>query len=315
LFTTISQSNRAWTQDLWFKTTQQNAGLAHRQTNTKRLFLENGNVCAQVEVVVANANQADKICSSGVNYADDDWHHLSHTADNGVHRLYVDGALAAQSGKVAFAGCSADTCANFTLGQDSAYFAGAMDAARFFDRALSRAEVADAFDAAVAIYDLDEPAGAGTFVNATDNGFDATCSGDSCPTMGVPGVAYTAARFDGVDDFMQVDPAQREVARFSYDFESGVPPAWNIQTTGSVTREGQPTKFLGLFENNTVKLNLQNLPVHDTVEVQFDLYLRGVWTGNNPVDGPDTWAWGVDGQDILRTNFSTQTNMNGAYQF
>src|SRR5690606_10700607 len=136
-------------------------------------------------------------------------------------------------------------CDGFTLGGGSSYFAGSLDAVSFYNRSLSANEVGDAFSAAVTIYDLDEPSGTTTFVNPAHNGFNATCTGSSCPVLGVPGMAYTAAQFDGVDDSLTINPLHAELARFVYDFESGVDPAWSTSSTGEVTRSDLATRFLG----------------------------------------------------------------------
>ncbi len=51
---------------------------------------------------------------------------------------------------------------------------------------------------------FDEPSGATTFDDASGNGHDAACSGDSCPTAGLEGPRATALDFDGADDYVEV---------------------------------------------------------------------------------------------------------------
>jgi hypothetical protein len=51
---------------------------------------------------------------------------------------------------------------------------------------------------------LDEPQDSTTFHDTSGFGNNATCSGDTCPVTGVPGVVGTALSFDGVDDYIQI---------------------------------------------------------------------------------------------------------------
>jgi YVTN family beta-propeller protein len=56
----------------------------------------------------------------------------------------------------------------------------------------------------VAFLKLDEPFGSNQFHD--QSGFDnnATCSGDTCPEAGVPGMYGTALNFDGIDDYIEI---------------------------------------------------------------------------------------------------------------
>ena len=254
------------------------------------------------------------------------WHHVAVVWDyagsgtGGVGRMYVDGVNATASSTNYTANYVDNTgntlkIARPNFNEAPNYFSGSVDSVVVYDHALSAAEIQDAFDGAITIYDLDEVAGSTTFVDSSDSGFDATCSGSGCPTMGVPGVAYTAAHFDGQDDFLEIQPAKRTVEIYSYDFESGAGAGWDQYGTTFATTANGSTHFLGTFGNETVNLNLNSLPAHDTVQVDFDLFLPGTWDGDRTDYGPDNWEWGEGGNQILKTNFSNAPDTTGNYQF
>ncbi len=314
----INQPGGNFSSDFWFRSNSQSATILHRQNDMKSVYLKNGNVCARVKKSVSGKEQNDIICSSGTNYADGNWHHVAHTAGGGVHSLYVDGNLQQRSGSISFAGCSGSACDSFTIASSDSlgvnFFQGSLDNVRFFNRELSSAEISDAFEAALAIYDLDETAGSITFTDATQNGYDASCSGGACPTMGVAGVASTAAQLDGSTEFITVNPRVREGAIISYDFESSVGSEWNPVKETSGLRKDQRTQFLGPYRNDTVTLDLSNLPSHDSIKISFDLYVLGEWSGVNGVTGPDNWEWGYNNKKVLRTNFSNILDTIGQYQ-
>jgi hypothetical protein len=52
---------------------------------------------------------------------------------------------------------------------------------------------------------MNEGTGASRFFDASGNGNDGSCSGDSCPTSGVVGMFGNALSFDGVNDYVQVN--------------------------------------------------------------------------------------------------------------
>ncbi|MDX1413779.1 MAG: LamG-like jellyroll fold domain-containing protein [Candidatus Promineifilaceae bacterium] len=305
------QNNKTFTSEIWFRTGDQTATIFTRESGYKRLYLKNGALCASTKSLVSGQSVVDEICSDDINYGDGVWHHAVHVGSSSAHSLYVDGIVQGTS-SVSFESCSG--CTGFTLTFDNSY-SGFIDDLSFYNRALSGVEISDLFSSALAIYDLDEIMGATTTVDATGNGFDGACSGASCPTLGVPGVAYTAAQFDGVNDYLIVNPAKKVDATYSYDFESAVGSEWSSTRTAPATREGEQTTFLGTFLNETVTLSLQDLPPHDTVEVAFDLYVLGAWAGNSTADGPDNWEWGYDITRVLNTNFSNHSvGAAGSYQ-
>ncbi len=101
-------------------------------------------------------------------------------------------------------------------------------------------------------------------------------------------------------------PAARLV--YSNDFTSGADAAWSVQQMGT-TPSGQ--RYLGPFDNASVQLTLDELQPHQSVRVEFDLYIMRTWDGNNdtkPGNGPDIVTVSIDGIIQIRTTFS---NVNG----
>jgi uncharacterized repeat protein (TIGR01451 family) len=99
---TVNISNKDLTVSLWFNTTNPNGGLFAATTGAigapadRSIYLVGGNVCAFVDGV-----QSDEICTAGRNYSDGQWHQAVLVLARVVpYRLYVDGALGAESGVV-----------------------------------------------------------------------------------------------------------------------------------------------------------------------------------------------------------------------
>jgi serine/threonine protein kinase len=80
------------------------------------------------------------------------------------------------------------------------------------------------------------------------------------------------------------------------NFEGSVGNEW---TKTKITTAPVGRKFLGDFGNEEeVKLKLENLPVHTTITLNFDLYILRSWDGNGPPEnnwGPDIWTLKVLG--------------------
>lgn len=100
------------------------------------------------------------------------------------------------------------------------------------------------------------------------------------------------------------------------DFEGGgsAGPEWSSQGTDVTPVGGR--RFLGQFtENQTVTLNLNGLPAHNSVTISFDLYLIRSWDGDGSQgDGPDEWRLSVvGGATLLRTTFSNYNGTNGIF--
>jgi hypothetical protein len=69
--------------------------------------------------------------------------------------------------------------------------------------------------------------------------------------------------------------------------------------------------FLGEFINEEVILQLDEIPEHTSVRIEFKLYTIGTWDGDAFGVGPDFWEIRADGASLLRTTFGSFT---GAWQ-
>jgi subtilisin-like proprotein convertase family protein len=327
-FVPMDVSETAYAVTLWFKATCQTCGMFEVSNNyvpgtggynaDRTIYLKNGNVCTRLGNRFAKAGggstnscggheNCETICSSGTNYGDGNWHQVAHTFGGSVdgQRLYVDGELQA-SGEQDFSDLDVGDRLRIGYGeyQYGTYFAGAIDEVTVYPRTLSEGEVRDAYRAALVVYPFDEAEGATTFENVAHNGYTASCQGSACPTAGVGGRAYAAAEFDGGNDVIRVGNQARTLAEYVYDFEDGVPGVWNT-VNWSHSPNGNRA-FLGRFGNDSVSLNLPNLPTHDWIEVEFDLFVIDTWDGNASAggNGPDYWELRADGGQQLRTTFS-----------
>ena len=65
-------------------------------------------------------------------------------------------------------------------------------------------------------------------------------------------------------------------------------------------------KMIGKLNNNSVQLQLTNLPNHELLRVEFDLYLHNNWRN-------DLWHFSIDGADQLLTGFSNTDTVKQSY--
>ena len=94
------------------------------------------------------------------------------------------------------------------------------------------------------------------------------------------------------------------------------PKEWNRPI---ITQPECGDSFMGEYSNETVSLNLSDLPQHSQVIVEFDLVIIRSWDGNQinglsapalvaPMGsggiGPDVWRFSVDNQNLITTTFS-----------
>ncbi len=329
VFAPLNPSETAYAVTLWFKADCQTCGLYEVSTNyapgaggyraDRSLYLRNGNVCARLGNRFGGNNSCgahencEVICSSGANYSDGLWHQVAHTFGGAVggQRLYVDGEQVA-SGEQDFSDLSVGDRLRIGYGeyQYGGYFDGVLDQVTLYPRALSNGEVRDAYRAALVIYPFDEAEGATQFENVAHNGYGASCEGAACPTTGVSGRAYAAAEFDGSSDALTVRNQARTVAEYFYDF-SGASSGWSNYKTSTTPTGGR--RFLGRYGNEAATLNLSGLPAHDTVEVEFDLFVIDTWDGNATSAGPDYWELWADGARQFRTTFNNHAGGAQSY--
>ena len=63
--------------------------------------------------------------------------------------------------------------------------------------------------------------------------------------------------------------------------------------------------MLGRYGNNNIALNLSNLPVHDSVRVEFDLFIGDTWDGYSLLGGSrDIWRLRFNGDTIINATFA-----------
>lgn len=96
---------------------------------------------------------------------------------------------------------------------------------------------------------------------------------------------------------------QAPIEVFFDDFEDAPSPAWSSQER-TVAPEDERT-FLGRFGNDEVRLDLDNLPPHEVVTVEFDLFIINSWDGNSESVG-DRWMLTTDDNvELINTTFSS----------
>ena len=66
------------------------------------------------------------------------------------------------------------------------------------------------------------------------------------------------------------------------------------------------TKVLGDFNNSKIDLKLDSLPLHNTLNIQFDLYIHDNWRN-------DMWKMEFDNKEVLVTGFSNNKDCQQAY--
>jgi hypothetical protein len=135
-----------YTLSLWFNTTCPDCGLFSvvegqlgAVASDRNIYLSNGNVCADVR----NLAQVETICTSGVSYADGQWHSLAHVIGAATrHQLWLDGTLAA-SGARTESTLSAQT--GIVLGYApparTRYLTGFIDEVRIFRQAFGARQI------------------------------------------------------------------------------------------------------------------------------------------------------------------------------
>jgi len=80
------------------------------------------------------------------------------------------------------------------------------------------------------------------------------------------------------------------------DFSQSAGPEWSNPSIDTAPNGGE--KFLGRFINHTVSFNRSNLPPHNRISIEFDLYIIDSW------DADEIWSMSVNGETIINTSFS-----------
>jgi hypothetical protein len=229
------------------------------------IYLNDGNVCVRLGKGNPNDTDSEVICSSGVNFADGEWHHVAHTFGGsvGAQRLYVDGELRVTGERassdlnverrlqIGWANNVARDCDEYACFEVE-YFRGHVDELTVYSRALSEGEVKDDYLAPLVVYPFDEVSGAHTFNNAVNNGYVAgQCSYPQCPQSGKEGQAHNAVQFDGSDDV--ITGADVPLANASFTIAFWAKRA-QVNQDAYVVSQGDGSAnqdlFLGFWSNN-----------------------------------------------------------------
>jgi hypothetical protein len=100
---------------------------------------------------------------------------------------------------------------------------------------------------------------------------------------------------------------------YSNDFEGFVGSEWSSTSTDITPANSRA--FLGQFAgDDAVSLSLNNLPVHNSVTVSFDLFVIQSWDGADSDYGPDVWRLSADGGPILLNTTFSNTGEDGHQQ-
>ncbi|HSH05009.1 MAG TPA: tandem-95 repeat protein [Anaerolineae bacterium] len=142
IFVPINVSENSYAVSLWFKTACTNCGIYSvtdaGNGHDRHIYLNNGNICTRVW-------NNEVICTSGTNYADNNWHHIAHTFGGtvGGQKIYIDGVLKASGAK---ANSNFDWQTHIKIGfsaDPNRYFNGLLDDVRLYNTALTAAQITD----------------------------------------------------------------------------------------------------------------------------------------------------------------------------
>lgn len=102
------------------------------------------------------------------------------------------------------------------------------------------------------------------------------------------------------------------IVAYSNEFETGntkdfkIYGAAGIEDSLKIT-DLNKTKIFGRFSGNAVVFSYNQLPEHNVIKIEFDLYMHDDWKGNFIAPGttlPDLWQLKLDNNPLLITNFS-----------
>ncbi|MEI6882033.1 MAG: SprB repeat-containing protein, partial [Bacteroidota bacterium] len=96
---------------------------------------------------------------------------------------------------------------------------------------------------------------------------------------------------------------------YSNNFNTALGTGWSFPATNPVTatpaiKSWNGGSVLGNMGAQQAILNLTNIPSHDFITVDFDLYIHDSWDGNNTSSGPDVFNMIVNGDTSIHTTFS-----------
>lgn len=133
----INVSETNYTVEMWFKTTYSNSGLFSVTSggHDRNIYLYNGNIYTRVY-----SNEV--INTSGINYADGNWHHVAHVfgGSEGGQKIYVDGVLKAQGSK-SYSDFSWQGGVHIGYSEDMGYLNGQIDEVRIWSVARTESQI------------------------------------------------------------------------------------------------------------------------------------------------------------------------------
>jgi len=70
--------------------------------------------------------------------------------------------------------------------------------------------------------------------------------------------------------------------------------------------------LLGFYNNEEVSVTIPDLPGHNVLKVEIELWVHDSWDGNpdDGVNGPDFWYMKIDEEEVFRTTFSNTPCMS-----
>jgi|JI6StandDraft_1071083.scaffolds.fasta_scaffold36396_3 hypothetical protein len=94
---------------------------------------------------------------------------------------------------------------------------------------------------------------------------------------------------------------QKETVIYKNDFEGG-----NLsRIIDGKIEDYNGSKVIGRYSQNGFLLKLDSLPVHNMVQISFDLYIHDTWDGNTvKPEGPDIWIMNIDGWSAVYSTFA-----------
>jgi hypothetical protein len=120
--------------------------------------------------------------------------------------------------------------------------------------------------------------------------------------------------------FFAIQSCNKEVpdriVAYSNDFETAEKQGFTIYGANGIEDSTKifnfnGSKVFGRFNSNAVVFQNNQLPKHNVIKIEFDLFIHDDWRGNFITPGaavPDLWQLKLDNNPILVTSFSNGTN-------
>lgn len=133
----INVSETSYTVEMWFRSNSPNGGLfsVTNGGHDRHIYLSNGNIYTRVY-----SNEV--INTSGINFADGNWHHVAHTfgGTQGGQKIYVDGVLRAQGSK-SYSDFNWQGGVHIGYSEDMGYLNGQIDEVRIWSTARTHFQI------------------------------------------------------------------------------------------------------------------------------------------------------------------------------